>query len=122
MVVGVCAFSSSWRGWRLIPAKWRYLVPPASPHQGASATGNAHRPAFVARIETAIRNAYMEQAKTHSSLDKESMIEWANQELGREIKYEEIKNTDTSIVLEGIYEGDSVYLKSANQAANFESH
>ena len=64
----------------------------------------------------------MEQAKTHNSLDKESMIEWANQELGSEINYEEIKNTDTSIVLEGIYEGDSVYLKSANQAAFFESH
>jgi len=30
MVVGVCAFSSSWRGLELVPAKWRCLVPPTS--------------------------------------------------------------------------------------------
>jgi len=28
MVVGVCAFASGLRGLKLIPAKWRYLVPP----------------------------------------------------------------------------------------------
>ena len=28
MVVGVCAFSSSLFGARLVPSKWRYLVPP----------------------------------------------------------------------------------------------
>ena len=64
----------------------------------------------------------MEQSNTHNSLNKEAMIEWANQELGSEIKYEEIKNTDTSIVLEGTYEGNLVFLKSANEAAFFESH
>lgn len=25
---GVCAFSGSLRGWKLVPAKWRFLVPP----------------------------------------------------------------------------------------------
>jgi len=29
-LVGVCAFSGSLRGLELIPAKWRYLVPPTS--------------------------------------------------------------------------------------------
>jgi hypothetical protein len=28
MVVGVCAFSGSLRGSELVPAKWRYLIPP----------------------------------------------------------------------------------------------
>ena len=48
IVVGVGAFSSSWRGLRLIPSKWRPLVPPASPAReerprGRCAVGNAHR-------------------------------------------------------------------------------
>jgi hypothetical protein len=30
VVVGVCAFSSSLRGLKLVPAQWRYLVPPTS--------------------------------------------------------------------------------------------
>ena len=30
------AFLSSLRGLRLVPANWRYLVPPTSPHQGAT--------------------------------------------------------------------------------------
>ena len=34
MIVGDCAFSGSFRGLELAPAKWRYLVPPA---------GNANR-------------------------------------------------------------------------------
>lgn len=63
----------------------------------------------------------MEQAKTNISLNKEAMIEWANQKLGFEINFGEIKSSDTSIVLEGVYEGDFIYLKSANQAAFFES-
>ncbi|HSJ85707.1 MAG TPA: hypothetical protein VK909_00755, partial [Anaerolineales bacterium] len=42
-VVGVCAFSGSLRGLELVPANRHYLVPPPSPHQGASATGNASR-------------------------------------------------------------------------------
>jgi hypothetical protein len=29
-LVGVCAFSGSLRGLRLVPSKWRYLVPPTS--------------------------------------------------------------------------------------------
>jgi len=29
-VVGVCAFSGTLRGLKLIPVKWRYLVPPTS--------------------------------------------------------------------------------------------
>ena len=29
-LVGVCAFSSSFRGLRLVPSKWRCLVPPTS--------------------------------------------------------------------------------------------
>ena len=29
-VVGVCAFSGSLRGLKLVPAKWRCLVPPTS--------------------------------------------------------------------------------------------
>jgi len=29
-LVGVCAFSSCLRGLKLVPAKWRYLVPPTS--------------------------------------------------------------------------------------------
>src|SRR5215212_4880539 len=36
VVVGVGAFSSSLRGFRMVPAKWRPLVPPTSPHQGAT--------------------------------------------------------------------------------------
>jgi hypothetical protein len=43
MVVGVGAFSSWLYGLELVPAKWRCLVPPTSPHQGADATGNASR-------------------------------------------------------------------------------
>jgi hypothetical protein len=35
-MVGVGAFSSSLRGLKLVPAKWRDLVPPTSPHQGAT--------------------------------------------------------------------------------------
>jgi hypothetical protein len=31
-----CAFSSSLRGSKLVPSKWRCLVPPTSPHQGAT--------------------------------------------------------------------------------------
>ena len=42
--MGVVAFSGSLRGWELVPAKWRCLVPPrriepveiTSPHQGAT--------------------------------------------------------------------------------------
>jgi hypothetical protein len=30
MVVGVCAFSSTLRGLRLVPSNWRYLVPSTS--------------------------------------------------------------------------------------------
>jgi hypothetical protein len=63
----------------------------------------------------------MEQVKVPTSLDKEAMIEWANQELGCKIKYEEVKNDDTSIVLKGFYKGDWIYLKSANAAAFFEA-
>ncbi|HMD81996.1 MAG TPA: hypothetical protein VKE92_11840, partial [Anaerolineales bacterium] len=29
-LVGVCAFLSSLRGLKLVPSKWRYLVPPTS--------------------------------------------------------------------------------------------
>jgi len=35
-LVGVGAFSSTLRGLKLVPAKTRYLVPPTSPHQGAT--------------------------------------------------------------------------------------
>ena len=41
-MVGVCAFSGSLRGLELVPSKWRYLVPPTSPHQGANATGTPY--------------------------------------------------------------------------------
>src|SRR5215213_2986764 len=36
MVVGVCVFSDNLCGLKLVPVKWRYLVPPTSPHQGAT--------------------------------------------------------------------------------------
>jgi hypothetical protein len=36
IVVGVGAFSGSLRGLELVPLKWRCLVPPTSPHQGAT--------------------------------------------------------------------------------------
>jgi hypothetical protein len=42
-VVGIAAFSGSLCGLKLVPSKWRCLVPPTSPHQGANATGNASR-------------------------------------------------------------------------------
>jgi hypothetical protein len=115
-------FLAVYVAWSWFPQNSFIASRPAGSSPSRSPAGHANRSAFVACIETAIKNACMEQAKTHNSLDKESMIEWANQELGSEINYEEIKNTDTSIFLEGIYEGDSVYLKSANQAAFFESH
>jgi hypothetical protein len=35
--------SGSLRGLELVPSKWRSLVPPTSPHQGANATSNASR-------------------------------------------------------------------------------
>jgi hypothetical protein len=41
--VGLCAFSGTLCGLKLVPSKWRYLVSPTSPHQGAGATGNASR-------------------------------------------------------------------------------
>jgi UDP:flavonoid glycosyltransferase YjiC (YdhE family) len=40
-VVGVAAFLGSLCGLELVPTKYRYLVPPTSAHQAASATGNA---------------------------------------------------------------------------------
>ena len=36
MMAGVGTFSCSLRGWKLVPLKWRYLLPPISPHQGAT--------------------------------------------------------------------------------------
>ncbi len=36
MMVGVAAFSGSLCGSKLVPAKWHRLVPPTSPHQGAT--------------------------------------------------------------------------------------
>jgi len=30
MVVGVCAFLGTFRGLKLVPSKWRFLVPPTS--------------------------------------------------------------------------------------------
>ena len=52
-LVGIGAFASRFRGLEQVLSKWRYLVPPTSPHhphhphqgapRGASATGNAHR-------------------------------------------------------------------------------
>ncbi|HET8671068.1 MAG TPA: hypothetical protein VFM05_10705, partial [Candidatus Saccharimonadales bacterium] len=35
-LVGVCAFSGSLCGLKLVPSKWRYLVPPTNPHQSAT--------------------------------------------------------------------------------------
>jgi hypothetical protein len=38
-VVGVCAFSGSLRGLKLVPVKWRYLVPPTSGYPAESVRG-----------------------------------------------------------------------------------
>jgi hypothetical protein len=35
-MVALRAFSGTLRGLKLAPPKWRYLVPPTSPHQGAT--------------------------------------------------------------------------------------
>jgi hypothetical protein len=50
MVVGVAAFSGSLRDLKLVPAKWRYLIPSTSPHhpyqgapQGCYATGTPQK-------------------------------------------------------------------------------
>src|SRR5215216_1685189 len=48
-VVGVCAFSGSFFGSKLVPSTWRYRVPPTSPHQGANATGTPAKYAGTGR-------------------------------------------------------------------------
>jgi hypothetical protein len=49
------------------------------------------------------------------------MIEWATRVLGQVMAFEEVKNTDMSIVLKAKSDSGMVYLKTVNEAAQFET-
>lgn len=49
------------------------------------------------------------------------MMQWASSVIGEEITFEIVKSTDMSIVLKGITDTGTAYLKSVNEAAQFEA-
>lgn len=52
---------------------------------------------------------------------KKEMLKWASSVIDEEVTFEEVKNTDMSIVLKGTTGTGTVYLKSVNEAAHFEA-
>lgn len=49
------------------------------------------------------------------------MVDWALSELFQKVTFEEVNNTDKSIVLKGTSDVGTVYLKTVNENARFEA-
>lgn len=63
----------------------------------------------------------MRKPKWENEVYKKDMIQWASSVIGKEVTFQEVKNTDMSFVLKGTSDTGIVYLKSVNEAAQFEA-
>jgi len=63
----------------------------------------------------------MRKPKWENEVYKKEMIRWASSVIAEEVTFQEVKNTDMSIVIKGTSDTGTVYLKSVNDAARFEA-